>query len=90
MLVVKWSDKVEGSGDNIYDPLCVRTYSEEDDSLDPCSEIDPDAKMDCFTWSKEDNDWIVQGDQYNEEFKNWRGHIYNGQFRLQILKEEKR
>ena len=90
MVVVKWSDKVEGSGDNLYAPLCVRLYREEDDSLVPCSQIDPDAKMNSFTWSKEDNDWILPGDQYNEEFKNWQGHIYNGQFRLKILKVDKK
>ena len=26
MVVVKWSDKVEESGDNIYAPLCGRLY----------------------------------------------------------------
>ena len=29
MLVVKWSDKVEGSGDDIYSPLCGGLYNEE-------------------------------------------------------------
>ena len=44
--------------------------------------------MNSFTWSKENNDWIVPEDQYDEEFKNCRGHIHNGQFRSQILKEK--
>ena len=44
--------------------------------------------MNFFTWSKEDNDWIVSGDQYNEEFKNWKGPIHNGQFLSQTLKEK--
>ena len=35
MVVVKWSDKVEGSGDNIYAPLCGGLYKGEDDSLVP-------------------------------------------------------
>ena len=65
-VVVKWSEKVEGSGDNIYSPLCGGLYKEEHDSLVPWSGTDPDAKMNCFTWSKEDNDWILPGDQYNE------------------------
>ena len=35
MAVVKWPDKVEGSGDNIYSPLCGGLYKEEEDSLVP-------------------------------------------------------
>ena len=35
MVVVKWSDKLEGSGDNIYLPLCGGLYKEEEDSLVP-------------------------------------------------------
>ena len=49
MLVVKWSDKVEGSRDNIDSPLCSGLYNEEEDSLVPWSGTDPDAKMNCFT-----------------------------------------
>ena len=73
MLVVKQSENVEGSRDNIDSPLCGGLYKEEEDSLVPWSGTDPDAKMNCFTWSKEKNYWIVPRDQYNEEFKNWRG-----------------
>ena len=35
MLVVKWSDKVEGSGGNIDSPLCGGLYKEEDNYLVP-------------------------------------------------------
>ena len=70
MVVVKWSDKVEGSVENIDAPLWGRLYKEEDNFLVPWSGKDPDAKMNCFTWSKYDNDWIVPEDQYNGEFKN--------------------
>ena len=70
MLVVKCSDKVEGYGDNIYSPLCGGLYKEEGNSLVPWSGTDPYAKINCFNWSKEENDWIVPEDQYNEEFKN--------------------
>ena len=63
MVVVKWSDKVEGSGDDTDSPLCGGLYKEEEDSLVPWSGTDPDAKMNCFTWSKENNDWIVPEDQ---------------------------
>ena len=87
MVVVKWSEKVEGSGGNIDSPLCGGLYKEEDNYLVTLSVTDPDSKTNCFTWSKDNNDWIVPGDQYNEEFKNWRGPINNGRFRSQTLKE---
>ena len=80
MVVVKWSDKVEGSGDNIDAPLCGGLYKEEVDSLAPWSGTDPDSKMNCFTWYKEGNYCIVSEDQYNEEFNNWRGPINIGKF----------
>ena len=86
MVVVKWSDKVEGSGDNVDAPLCGGLYKENDDYLVPWSGTDQYTKINCFTWSKEDNDLIEPGDQYNEEFKNWRGPIHNGQFRSQTLR----
>ena len=67
---------MEGSIDNIYSPLCVGLYKEEEDYLVLWSVTDLDAKMNCFTWYKENNDWIVPEDQYDEEFKNWRGPIH--------------
>ena len=66
MVVVKLSEKVEGYRDNIDSPLCGGLYTEEENSLVTWSGTDPDANMNCFTWSKEDNDWIVPGDQYYE------------------------
>ena len=60
VVVVKCSDKVEGSGDDIDSPLCGGLYKEEKDSLVSWSGTDPDAKMNCFTFSKENNDWIFQ------------------------------
>ena len=86
MVVVKWSEKVKVSLDNIYSPLCGRLYKEDDYSLVPWSVTDPYAKMNCFTWSKEDNDWIFPKDKYNEELNNSRGPINNGKFRLHTLK----
>ena len=56
----------------------------------PWSGTYPDAKMNCFTWSKENNDWSVPEDQYDDEFKNWRGPIHNGQFLSQNLKEKQK
>ena len=81
MVVVKWSDKIENSGDDIDSPLCGGLYKEEKDVI-PWSRTDPYTKMNCFSWSKDNNDWIVPEDQYDEEFKNWRGPIHNGQLRL--------
>ena len=52
MLVAKWSDNVEGYRENI--------DTQEENSLVPWSGTDPYAKMNCFTWSKENNDWISQ------------------------------
>ena len=89
MVVVKWSDKVEGNGDNIDSPLCTGLYKEEDDHLVPWPGTDPDAKMNGFTSSKEDNDWIVSEYQYNEEFNNWVGPKNNGQFRSNTLKDKR-
>ena len=45
--------------------------------------------MNCFNLPKENNDWIVPEDQYDEKFKNWRGPIHNGQFRSQNLNEKR-
>ena len=44
--------------------------------------------MNCFTWPKEDNDCIIPGDQYNEQFNKWQRPIHNGQLRSQTLKDK--
>ena len=90
ILVINWSDKVEGSGENIDSPLCGGLYKEEEDSLVPWSGKDTYAKMNCLTWSKVNNDWIVPEDQYDQEFKNCRGSIHIGRFRSQNLKEKRK
>ena len=46
MVVIKWSEKMQGCGDNIYLPLCGGSYKEEDDYLVPWSGTDPYANMD--------------------------------------------
>ena len=66
MVVVKRSYKVEGSGDNIYSPPFDGFYKEKEDSLGTWSVRDPDSKMNRFTWSKVNNDWIFPEDQYDE------------------------
>ena len=35
MVIIKWSEKVEGYGENIYSPLCGGSYKEEEDYLVP-------------------------------------------------------
>ena len=45
MEVVKFSDNVEGSGDNIESTLCSGLYNKEDDAIAPWSGTDPYAKM---------------------------------------------
>ena len=66
IVVVKWSDNVEGYVDHMYSPLCGGLYKEEEDSLVPWSGTDPDAKMNSFNWSKVNNDWIVPEALYDE------------------------
>ena len=66
MVVVKCSDNLEGLIENIDAPLCGGLYKEEDNSLVPWSGTDTYAKLNCFTWSKENNDFIVPEGQYDE------------------------
>ena len=89
MVVVKWLDKVEGSGDKKYTPLCGSLYKEEDDYLVSWSGTDPFANTNSFVCSKENNDWVVPEDHYNEEFKKWQVTIHNDQFRSQTLKDKR-
>ena len=88
MVVVRWPDKVEGPGDNIYSPLCGGLYKEYEDSLVPWSGTYPDSNMNCFTCPKYKDDQIVPEDQYDEELKKWRGPIHNGQLYSQTLKDK--
>ena len=88
MVVIKWPDAIKGPRVKLYGPLCGGLYKEDHGSIIPWSVIDPDAKMNSFTWSKDDNGCILLGDQYNEDFNNWRGPINNGQFLQQNIKEK--
>ena len=87
MVVIKRSDTIKGPRVKVDGPLCGGLYKEDHGYIIPWSGTDPDAKMNSFTFSTNENYWIILGDQYNEEFKNWRGPINNGQFRQQNLKE---
>ena len=87
MVVIKWSDTIKEPRVKVDGPLCGGLYKEDHGSIIPWSGTDPDANMNSFTWSTNENVCIILGDQYNEEFNNWRGPINNVQFRQQNLKE---
>ena len=87
MVVIKWPDEIKGPRVKVDGPLCGGLYKEAHRSIIPRSGTDPDAKMNSFTWSTEENYWIFLGDQYSEEFNNWKGPINNGQFRQKNIKE---
>ena len=86
MVVIKWSDAIRGPRVKVDGPKCGGLYKEYHGSIIPWSGTDPDAKINFFTWSTEENYWIFLGNQYNEDFNNWKEHINNGQFRQQNIK----
>ena len=86
MVVIKWPDAIKGPRVIVDGTLCGVLYKEYHGSIIPWSGTDPDAKMNCFTWSTEENDWVFLGNQYNEDFNNWKGPTNNGQFHQQKLK----
>ena len=69
-MVVKLSDKEEGSGEKIDSFLCGGIYKEEESSLVTWLGTEPNSNMNCLTCSKEENYHIVPGDQYNKDIKN--------------------
>ena len=71
MVVIKWPDAIKGPRVKVDGPLCGELYKEDHGSIITWSRTDQDSKMNSFTWSKEENDWIFLGDQYNEELNNW-------------------
>ena len=87
MVVIKWSDAIKWPRVKVYVPQCRGLYKEDHGSIIPWSGTDPDAKMNSFTWSTEENAWIFLGNQYNKDFNNWKGPINNGQFRQKNIKE---
>ena len=90
MVVIKWSESIKGPRVKVDGPQRGVLYKEDHGYVIPWSGIEPDAKMNSFTWSTEDNDWIFLGDQYNEDFNNWKVPINNGQFRQKNLKETRK
>ena len=66
MVVIEWSDAIKEQIVKVYGPLCGVLYEEDHGYIVPWSGTDTNAKLDFFTWYKEENDWIVLGGQYNE------------------------
>ena len=71
MVVIKFPVAVKGTRVKVDGPLCGILYKEDHGYIIPLSGTEPDAKMNPFTWSKDENGWIVLGNQYNEDFSNW-------------------
>ena len=63
MVVIKWSDAIKGKSIKVEDPQRGGLYKEDNEYIIPWSGTDPDAKMNSFTWSTEENDWILLGCQ---------------------------
>ena len=65
MVVIKWSNAIQGQRVKVDIPQCGVLYKEDNESIIPWSGTDPDAKMNSFTCSTEENDWILLGGEYN-------------------------
>ena len=87
MVVIRWAEATIGRRVKVDGPQCGGLYKEDNESIIPWSGTDPDAKMNSFTCSTEENYWIFLGGQYNEAVNNWKGPVNNGQFRQQNIKE---
>ena len=87
MVVIKWPDAIKGPIVKVDGPHCGGLYKEDNGYIIPWSGTDPDAKINSFTWSIEENYWIVLGGRYNEYFNNWKIPINNWQFRQHNLME---
>ena len=59
MAVIKWSDATKGLRIKVDGPMCGGLYKEDHGYIVTWSGTDPDTKLNFFTWSKEENDWIV-------------------------------
>ena len=87
MVVIKGSDAIKGPRVKVDGPLCGGLYKEDHGSIFNQSGTEPYSKVNSFTWSTDENYWIVLGYMYNEGFNNWKGPINNGQFCQQNIKE---
>ena len=48
--------------------MCGGLYKEYYGSIVTWSGMDPDTKMNYFTWYRKDNEWVVTGEQYNKKY----------------------
>ena len=87
-MALKRPESVEGTRVKLEGPLFGRLYKEEYRYIGNWSGRDPNAKMNCFTCSRKDNDWVVPGYQYNNKFKKWRRPINNRQLYAHALKKK--
>ena len=46
--------------------------------------------MNFLTHPNKDIDWIIPGDQYNNQFKTCQGPLQNGQFSAKAFKEKRK
>ena len=61
MVVLKWSDYVEGPRVKLYGPLCGGLYKGYHECIATWSGLETYAKMNLFTCSRKDNYWVSQG-----------------------------
>ena len=59
MVVIKCSDAINEPRVKVDGTLCGGLYKEDHGPIIPWSGTDPDAKMNSFTWSIEDNYWSM-------------------------------
>ena len=62
-MVIKLSDAIKWPRVKVDGPQCGGLYQEDHGYIIPWSGTDPDAEMNSFTWSTNENDWIILGDQ---------------------------
>ena len=56
MMVIKWADAIKGRRVKVDGPQYGGLYKEDNESIITWSGTDPDAKMNYFTCSTEEND----------------------------------
>ena len=65
-----WLYAIKGTRVKVDSLMGGGLYKEYNGCIVTWSVTEPYANLNCFTWSKDEDDWIILGYQYNEEFKN--------------------
>ena len=65
MVVIKWSDAIKEPRVKVDGPQCGGLYQDDNGSIIPWSGTDPESKINSFTFSTEENDWIFLGNHDN-------------------------